>query len=156
MYTELGMQLKVLPPMSKNAQGNNYEVSISSSEVMRNLNIPVLNVDVKKMMKPVLASLSEKYRQKLNNTRTTSLELSAAMHSTKEMKTERCDEIEMFDQNIAKLEEQIAKEKEAMELAAAKADKETDLCEELIYKLRHEPSPNMSSLRNELHQVKAQ
>jgi len=58
----------MLPPMSKNAQGNNYEVSISTSDVMKNLNVPVLNVDVKKMMKPIIASVSEKYKyKKLDN-----------------------------------------------------------------------------------------
>lgn len=146
----------MLPPMSKNAEGNNYEVSISTSDVMKNLNVPVLNVDVKKMMKPIIAKVSEKYKLKLNNTRKISLELNAKMSTTNDIKIEKHDEINILQQYILKLEEQILKEKETMELVAGKIDKETELCEELISKLRHQPSPNMSSLRNELHSVKAQ
>ena len=146
----------MLPPMSKNAEGNNYEVSISTSDVMKNLNVPVLNVDVKKMMKPIIAKVSEKYKLKLNNTRKISLELNANMSTTNDIKIEKHDEINILQQYILKLEEQILKEKETMELVAGKIDKETELCEELISKLRHQPSPNMSSLRNELHSVKAQ
>lgn len=142
--------------MSKNAEGNNYEVSISTSDVMKNLNVPVLNVDVKKMMKPIIAKVSEKYKLKLNNTRKISLELNAKMSTTNDIKIEKHDEINILQQYILKLEEQILKEKETMELVAGKIDKETELCEELISKLRHQPSPNMSSLRNELHSVKAQ
>ena len=142
--------------MSKNAEGNNYEVSISTSDVMKNLNVPVLNVDVKKMMKPIIAKVSEKYKLKLNNTRKISLELNANMSTTNDIKIEKHDEINILQQYILKLEEQILKEKETMELVAGKIDKETELCEELISKLRHQPSPNMSSLRNELHSVKAQ
>ena len=146
----------MLPPMSKNAQGNNYEVSISTSDVMKNLNVPVLNVDVKKMMKPIIASVSEKYKLKLYNTKKLSLELNVKISTTNDIKIEKYDEINIVQQYIMKLEEQIIKEKDTMEVVAGKIDKETELCEELISKLRHQPSPNMSSLRNELHSVKAQ
>jgi len=142
--------------MSKNAQGNNYEVSISTSDVMKNLNVPVLNVDVKKMMKPIIASVSEKYKLKLYNTKKLSLELNVKISTTNDIKIEKYDEINIVQQYIMKLEEQIIKEKDTMEVVAGKIDKETELCEELISKLRHQPSPNMSSLRNELHSVKAQ
>jgi kinetochore protein NDC80 len=155
-YTELGTQLKVLPSTSKNAQGHNYEVSITSNDIMKRLEVSVLNVDVKKMMKPVIASVSEKYKQKLINTRTTSLELNAAVHMTTEMKVERQDDIDAFNQQVMKVDEQIAREKDSMDMSIAQAKTEMESCEELIYKLRHEPSPNMSSLRNELREVKAQ
>ena len=93
--------------MSKNAEGNNYEVSISTSDVMKNLNVPVLNVDVKKMMKPIIAKVSEKYKLKLNNTRKISLELNAKMSTTNDIKIEKHDEINILQQYILKLEEQI-------------------------------------------------
>ena len=107
-------------------------------------------------MKPIIASVSEKYKLKLYNTKKLSLELNVKISTTNDIKIEKYDEINIVQQYIIKLEEQIIKEKDTMEVVAGKIDKETELCEELISKLRHQPSPNMSSLRNELHSVKAQ
>tara|TARA_B110000091_G_scaffold199305_1_gene228993 strand:+ start:329 stop:1951 length:1623 start_codon:yes stop_codon:yes gene_type:complete len=159
-YTELGTSIKLLPLTAKNALGNNYEVSITSNdfhELMKSsLNTNVLNMDVKKTMKSVIMNVSEKYKQKLTNTRSVALELNESMHTVNETKQEIQDQINEFNNNISKMEELIEKEKETTEMSVQQKNKETELCEELIYKLRHEPSPNMSSLRNELREVKAQ
>lgn len=159
-YTELGTSIKLLPLTAKNALGNNYEVSITSNdfhELMKSsLNTNVLNMDVKKTMKSVIMNVSEKYKQKLINTRSVALELNESMHTVNETKQEIQDQINEFNNNISKMEELIEKEKETTEMSVQQKNKETELCEELIYKLRHEPSPNMSSLRNELREVKAQ
>ena len=159
-YTELGTSIKLLPLTAKNALGNNYEVSITSNdfhELMKSsLNTNVLNMDVKKTMKSVIMKVSEKYKQKLTNTRSVALELNESMHTVNETKQEIQDQINEFNNNISKMEELIEKEKETTEMSVQQKNKETELCEELIYKLRHEPSPNMSSLRNELREVKAQ
>ena len=155
-YTELGTQLKILPPTSKNAQGNNYEVLMTSNDLMKALDVTVLNVDVKKMMKPVILNVSDKYKQKLMNSRSISLELNESIHTANEIKIEVEDQISALNGQVVKLEEQIGREKEATDMTVVQSEKETELCEELIYKLRHEPSPNMSSLRNELREVKAQ
>ena len=69
---------------------------------------------------------------------------------------EEQDAIDQLNDKIQKYEDTIAREKETMELNVTKITQETESCEQLIYKLRHEPSPNMSSLRNELREVKAQ
>ena len=113
-------------------------------------------MDVKKTMKSVIMNVSEKYKQKLINTRSVALELNESMHTVNETKQEIQDQINEFNNNISKMEELIEKEKETTEMSVQQKNKETELCEELIYKLRHEPSPNMSSLRNELREVKAQ
>jgi kinetochore protein NDC80 len=159
-YTELGTSIKLLPLTAKNALGNNYEVSITSNdfhELMKSsLNTNVLNMDVKKTMKSVIMNVSEKYKQKLINTRSVALELNESMHTVNETKQETHDQINELNNNISKMEELIEKEKETTEMSVQQKNKETELCEELIYKLRHEPSPNMSSLRNELREVKAQ
>jgi SMC interacting uncharacterized protein involved in chromosome segregation len=118
--------------------------------------VPILNVDVKKMMKPVITAINEKYKLKLKKIRTTSLELRAMVHTTNENKMEEQDAIDQLNEKIQKYEDTIAREKETMELNVTKITQETESCEQLIYKLRHEPSPNMSSLRNELREVKAQ
>ena len=108
------------------------------------------------MMKPVILNVSDKYKQKLMNSRSISLELNESIHTANEIKIEVEDQISALNGQVVKLEEQIGREKEATDMTVVQSEKETELCEELIYKLRHEPSPNMSSLRNELREVKAQ
>ena len=159
-YTELGTSLKILPMTAKNAEDINYEISITSNDfhhlMKLPLNVNVLTIDVKKKIKPVISNVSEKYKTKLLNTKEIAFELNETIHNANETKQEINEQIQELDNNVLKIEESIEKEKEATEISVKQIEKETELCEELISKLRHEPSPNMSSLRNELREVKNQ
>lgn len=152
-YTTRAVQLKLVPASAKNAEGKSYDIVMSDD--IRDSTDPVLNIDVKHFVKPAIHIVRDKYKAKLHDLRADALEHQSSIQSAEEEKSERLEEIATLEAKVSRVEELIRREKEAMEIAVAKAEQETEQCEERIHQLRHQPSPNMTALQNQFAQEEA-
>ena len=89
-------------------------------------------------------------------TRAAMMEVDEKSQSGNDAKQELLEEIAGAEAKANKLQEQIAREKEIMDLAVEKAEQETELCERRIHQLRHEPTPKMSAAQGDLRQAEAE
>ncbi len=159
-YNELALQLKMVPLGAKNSDGERYELSVCP-DVLKECAPgetpgPVLSLDLKHKVKPAVRLVHDKYKAKMHDTRAQAMELEEVAAAGEEAKQERLDEIATLESQASRGEEQVRREREAAEMAVERAHAEVEACDARIHKLRHEETPNMSALRNELREAEAQ
>ena len=148
-YNEKAHELKIVPVQAKHSEGKDLKVILNESDP------GLLNINPKHVVKPILKRLQEHYKSKMQDEKAQATELGGIVEAGNTLKKDKSSELEDLKSQATKLEENLKREKEAMDLCVKKGQEEAEEYELRIHKLRHEPHAHVERLQSDLAEAKS-
>ena len=148
-YNVKASELKMVPAKAKNSDGKDLKLVLKENDV------EMMNINPKHVVKPILKRLQDHYKSKMEDEKAQATELGGIVEAGNTLKTEKSNEVEDLKAQAVKLEENLKREKEAMDLCVKKGQEEAEEYELRIHKLRHEPHAHVERLQSDLVEAKS-
>eukprot|EP00943_MAST-04B_sp_MAST-4B-sp1_P006123 g6123.t1 len=148
-YNEKALDLKLVPVKAKNSDGKDLKLILNENDV------DLFNISPKHVIKPILKRLQDHYKHKMQDEKAQATELGGIVEAGNTLKKEKSNEVEELKLQASKLEDNLRREKETMDLCVKKGQEEAEEYELRIHKLRHEPHAHVERLKSDLIEAKS-
>eukprot|EP00505_MAST-04D_sp_SCG-Rhode-Island_P001923 Stramenopile-MAST_4_protein_1923 len=148
-YNKRAADLKMIPSSAKNAGGVDLELVLDEQAE------EPLSVNPKRVVKPALRRVEETYVDRTQDEKRKVIKLGNLVKEGETQICEKGEHLAVLKNESVKIEEQLKREKVAMDLCVQKGAEQTEEYELRIHKLRHEPNTQLERLKGDLQDAKA-